>query len=267
MRYTIVIRENNISYQITKVVFMNCGGFSLFTPYHNANEGLLSKYRVDYATRNSFIECVNSDTYNVHNKAKLSLHGDGSIQFSSINKGEIVSGKNEDGTFKGLGIKIPSLSNIIMTGPICAVTLWGIKDFQTSNKKKNCIIFNEEDMNYRNCSKDDWNAYTIEFTQFPKEIYKKIEYVKDQPTLILRHYNYEIPGTVFFHKIIPYKDNDYILGVIVTRVKVDFTIESGFILSSPSEMLDKRYGNCLIATYPIHGNVIELVDQSLDYKP
>ncbi|SET61700.1 hypothetical protein SAMN05660297_02942 [Natronincola peptidivorans] len=268
MKYTIIIEENNKLFQISKLLFMNCGGFSVFSPYHNANTGLLGKYRVDYTKKSFSLECINYKTYSAKNKAKLSFHGDGFIQFSSVVEGTIISGKKEDGSFKGLGIQRSTLKNILTTGPICSMTIWGLDDYKlfTKKRKKDTIILAEQDMNYRHCDEEKWNAYVIEITQFPKLLFKKIEYVRDNPTIILRHHNYEKPNTIFFHRVIPYKNNEYFLGILISKIKGKFKSKSGFVVHSPSEMLNERLGDCLIGVYPIDNNLIKNITQSLDYQ-
>lgn len=268
MKYTISIKENNITHNITKIVFMRCGGFSVFLPYHYEKKGILAKYKIDYSKSLNYIEAINEHTYTAENLAKLSLHGDGYIQFSSVNGNNIISGKNSDGSAKGLGIKIASLDNLTNSGPICAMTIWGLDDYKNTKIKKDSIELNSHTFEARGYDDNimDHNGYIIEITQFPLEMKKNIEYVHGKPTLMIKHLNFEKKGKIFFHRIIPYYDNGYILGILISKIRVDFNENSGYTLSGPSEMININEGYTLQAIYPRMESLEDKIDQNLDYE-
>jgi hypothetical protein len=84
--------------------------------------------------------------------------------------------------------------------------------------------------------------------------------------LAIKHFNYEIPGTIFIHRIIPYYPKDYVIGILIYRTKIYLKPESGFILSSPSQLIGENKRKTLFAMYPPDPNMI-MPHKNLNYGP
>lgn len=268
-KYTLIFHEGKRAYKVTKVVFYGDGGFCVFAPYHNAKKGLLSKMKVDYRLREQINTRIESTEYTADDQVKLSIHPDGFVQFSGVN-GNIVSGRDQiTGHPKGLGLMSNPLNNVIKSGPTFGATIWGVDQFSEfiePKKNEEVIEFQESDYYYRNCTMDNWNGYALESFLFEHNYIPYIDIVDQKQLLKLFHFNFEIPGTVFIHRIIPHYPKDYIVGLLVSRVKVNFNSSSGFILGSPSQLVDKHNGITLFAMYPPDPGMV-LPQQTLNYAP
>jgi hypothetical protein len=267
-KFTLVLHDGNKAYKIVKIAFYGNGGFCIFAPYHSAKKGLLVKLKFDYRLRNQNISRDECLEYTADDKVKLSLHPDGFVQFSGLNK-NIISGRDKvTGKPKGLGLMSNPLNQVIKSGPTFGITLWGINEFNEyikSEKDEQIIEFQESDYYYRNCTKD-WNGYIIEGFLFERNVLPYVIKVQDKQLLKIKHFNFEIPGTIFIHRIIPYYSKDYIIGLIISRTKIYFESKSGFILNSPSQIVDKTTAIGLFALYPPDSKMI-LPQQSLNYLP
>lgn len=265
-KFTVVLNENTQRYKITKIAFYGDGGFCIFAPYHSSKRGILAKVPIDYLKNGDYyIPKEDFVDYVADDKVKLSLHPDGFVQFSGLSS-NIISGRDKSGQAKGLGINISPLNKVIKTGPTCGLCLWGLKDFQKFIEPKRVeevLEFNEEDYYYRDCSRDDWNGYILELFLFESDFMNYIKELNGNKYLILKHYNYIIPGYIFRHRVVPCI-RDYLVTLIVSRTKVSFESKSGFSLSGPSQLLDKNNGITLMAFYP--SPYTELPERNLNYN-
>lgn len=266
-KFTVVLNENTQRYKVTKIAFYGDGGFAVFAPYHSAKSGILAKVPIDYRKKGEFwIPKEDIVDYAADDQVKLSLHPSGFVQFSGLN-GKIISGRDKSGQAKGLGINISPLNKVIKTGPTCVLSLWGLKDFKQfiePKKGEGLLEFNEEDYYYRDCTKDDWNGYTLELFLFESDFMKCIKKLNGNKYLILKHFNYIVPGYVFKHRLVPFNNKDYLMTLIVSRTKVSFKSKSGFSLGGPSQLLDKNNGIALMAFYP--SPYTELPSRNLNYN-
>ncbi|MFZ3385486.1 MAG: hypothetical protein WA144_16340 [Candidatus Methanoperedens sp.] len=266
-KFTIVLNENNQRYKVTKIAFYRDGGFGIFVPYHSSKRGILTKLIIDYRKRESSIKREDVIEYTADDQVKLSFHPDGFVQFSGIHQ-NIISGRDESGRAKGLGIYSNPLNRVIKTGPTCGSSIWGLKDFQQFTEPKRgeeVLEFNEIDYYYRDCAKDDWNGYTLELFLFELDSMKYIKELNGNKYLMIKHNNYMVPGFIFKHRVVPFNNKDYLMTLIVSRTKFSFESRSRFSLNSPSQLLDKNKGIILMAVYPPYTD-LDLPKQNLNYN-
>lgn len=268
-KFTLALHEKDKAYKITKIAFYGDGGFCVFAPYHAAKKGLLSRLEVDYRLREQNI-CRNEDVeYTADDKVKLSIHPDGFVQFSGVNR-NIISGRDQvTGKPKGLGLMSNPLNKVIKSGPTFGGTFWGIDQFEEYHQPKKgeqVIEFSESDYYYRNCTKEDWDGYILEGFLFEHDAIPNIANVNGNQLLAIKHFNFEIPGAIFVHRIVPYYPKDYVIGLMVSRTKTYFESKSGFILGSPSQLIDRHKGITLFAMYPPDPNMI-MPQKNLNYSP
>ena len=136
--------------KITKIVPYRLpdGGFAVMMPYHEANEGLLYKAQAFDTLSHSLIlpRPTVAEAYRVSSKAKLSLHSDGTTQFSSMN-GHIISGKDpQTGEFKGLGIIAHPFAQPVTSGPTLAIDAWRLEEFQEQDPTGSVLLFTQEQL-------------------------------------------------------------------------------------------------------------------------
>lgn len=253
LEYLIVLYENGVGYKTTKLIFSSDGSINVVVPYHNANQGLLFKGIVDYKKRQQIINFEDATQYSIKNKAKLSIHKTGFVQFSGNN---ILSGiDQESGEPKGLGIFSQPLFNPIQSGPTFSLLLWGIEDYVNfKQKKKNEVVikFNESDYYYRYCNTNNWKGYLIEGFIMKRKTWISHMHIKEKKSFLrLISNNYELPGTAFDYRIIPFFDQDYIVTILVSRTTLEFDAPSGFSLASSSQLIENGgKGVMLFAMYP-----------------
>lgn len=277
----IVIREHGLKpRRISKVIPYKSGGFGITAPYHSARKGWLSKFPVDYS-KTTIRTPIEGTTYTAEDRVKLSFHPDGFVQFSGEQPGRIVSGRDDSGEPKGLGIVINRLGTRLATvGPNFALGLWGLEDFEEAKNLKDAILFEEEDFYYRNCTESDWNAYLLEAFIFPRHRPLKAAVItprglslslrfpvkvrsETESGIILpsRTPLFEGPDTSMFNfRLVEVDDQPFVIAMMVTRTRMDFDSKSGFTLSGPSDLR-----NGLMAVYPAPGVIPEL--PTLDFTP
>ncbi len=273
-KYTIVLTEKGISYKVIKLVFHN-EGFAFFMPYHSARSGVLTKLRLDYRKHEQSSEIDERVTFSSDDSVKLSYHNDGFIQFSSAGSTKIISGRDPvTKKAKGLGIMSNPLNDVIKSGPTFGATLWGLNDYlvyQNISRDKGIIEFDENDYYYRDSNKSDWDGYALEVFLFKYDECKA--YIKqltnNKYVLPILHNNYEIPNTLFVHRIIPNFSEEYVIGIIITRIKTRFSAPSGYCLNSASERVSKYIGYSLFAIYPSgnHSPTRKSIRYTGDIKP
>lgn len=124
------------------------GSYYVTAPYHEARSASAIIHTVYYERRRSTttpemridIGLLADDK----KRLKLSHHPDGFAQFSGDG---IVSGRNEQGQPKGIGIMSFPLSRPPRTGPSFSCTVLGLEGFDSGNTgKNNAINFENEDV-------------------------------------------------------------------------------------------------------------------------
>lgn len=116
---------------ICKVQSLADGGYSVICPYHGAREGWLFKLPVGPGCgprRGRWVSVDDLLHYTASDRAKLSHHRDGLVQFSSEVKGKIRSGVNPLGIPKGIGVLSVPIDAGVQTGPAFGISAWGLSD-------------------------------------------------------------------------------------------------------------------------------------------
>ena len=147
-KYTIAISSKGVSRKICKVWFGSDGSYYITVPYHSAHKALLFKMTVNYT--NTIPKSVDDHCWTPLSEAidvgssddariKLSHHPSGFTQFSGHG---LVSGKNPDGTCKGIGIDSWPLANGCR-GPAFCVSISGIEEFEEeTHRSSDVCVFN-----------------------------------------------------------------------------------------------------------------------------
>ena len=175
-----VLQKVDTKYKLIKIIFHKDGSYFVTAPYHNQKKAFLFKMEVDYQKHQQIIshsETIENTALDDDDLAlKISHHPDGFLQFSGQG---IRSGKNEDGTPKGIGIQSWPLSSP-PKGPAFGVTIKNYQDMIQSTKpdpKELCIKF-------ETISGDEEDTTTIVRgffipLQFKEYIYKEnnVEYI------------------------------------------------------------------------------------------
>jgi hypothetical protein len=143
-RYTIILEEQGKRYKLCRVLLTSDGSYFVTCPYHPSEKVFLSKRRVNYPNPEKLsneppieYSILNDDDHRI----KFSHHPDGFIQFSGEG---VVSGRNPDGSPKGLGLYSWPLKNPT-AGPACGVTIQKPTAFKEADApSKGDIIFRGE---------------------------------------------------------------------------------------------------------------------------
>jgi len=160
--------------QITKIIGMADGGFAVTVPYHSERKGFLFRMAVDYSQTIIETGVEEMVPYTADDRVKLSLHLDGFVQFSGESPGKILSGRNPDGTVKGLGLVKSPLNEPLNTGgPMFGISVWGVEQFDELPDKKAAILFREGALYNRDCTVDDFSGYLIEGFVYPRRYIEK----------------------------------------------------------------------------------------------
>ncbi len=274
--YAIVLESNGCLHKVTKIVFLSDGGFAIFSPYHKAQQGYLTKMRYS-GTIGSFHQSPLVG-YTANDRVKISIHRDGFVQFSGAGSGRIVSGRDlVTGQPKGLGIFARPLTNPVQSGPTAALTIWGLSDFDLAGRLSSTdIVFYERDHVYRRTTARQWNGgYILEVFVFKRNEISGVLYKtrrgRLEPTYPRRMPQFEVPNRLFEWKVVPTPSRDYFLGVYVSRVRIGMEASSGFFLGGPGgetivDANGKRLSSVgLVALYPRPDG--DVAAPSLDYQP
>jgi len=227
--------------KITKIVrYKKDRGFAAMVPYHAAKEGFLLKHSVRYDHPFGPVQPQTLIPFTASDRVKLSVHLDGFVQFSGEDTKRIVSGRDsETGEPKGVGLVFDHAIDGICSGPLFAITIWGLDDFAKQNKPNDsCLEFCPDDI-YADrpllCGEDQ-RAYALEFFIFPNPILRyerrsgpRGDFVRLQlprsDTLIA--YRHDL-------RIIDLPGHNHFLGCLVSRISVTEHSRSGYQMSGPS---------------------------------
>jgi len=245
--YTISITDGDTGPKmITRITPYADGGFAVLCPYHKEEKGFLMKVPVRYDMREFYVPLSACTKFSADDKVKLSFHPGGFVQFSSATNKKIISGFDpQTGRPKGLGLVGPPLTSNLQ-GPSFGINIWGLKDFKDLKKTSGELVnFAEKDYYFRNCLPGTHNGFMIEFFLMPTECWNGTRKIGDEYHLNMVYPEFDAPRSAVDLRILPLPNQPMLFGVVVSRMNMDWSGESGFAMSS---MSDGRHN--LQAVYP-----------------
>jgi len=267
---TIAITDDNgDTHKITKIKPYKDDGFAVFAPYHSAHCGYMLKHPVDYTKTDIRLDLDDCVEYDASDQVKLSVHLSGFVQFSSVNQSSIRSGINpETGKPKGIGI-VGNGRLEVSSGPLFGLIAWGLNDFKTVTPQKiGVMTFKDGDFYFRRHLETDQQGYLIEVFMFPRNMLGRVTGVGTMQQLKVKLPYHTVLDYPHDLRVIDLPGQYAFLGVMVSRISVDFPTDSGFNLNGPS-FPDPETGQfmSIAAMYP-HPDFEEArATCSLDYKP
>ncbi|MEQ9380132.1 MAG: DUF3606 domain-containing protein [Pirellulales bacterium] len=242
-------------------------GFAFSVPYFRDKQGSVIELPIRYDKSQYTIPASEGKLYSVSDVVKLSVHRDGFVQFSKGGSKPIVSGFNKElEQAKGAGLHAPEPVSV-SSGPICTVVVQGLAGFRQW-KNELAEVFAPEDLWYHpEFSSADCTAYNLEVFMLSRTLANQA--FAEHGKLILRH---ELPfdSNIRFRfaiRVVELPHQPFALGLILSRMRADRAIESGFRLGGPG-CVDARTGEykSLFACYPPHPGLAALPTESLDYQ-
>jgi hypothetical protein len=221
-------------------------------PYHNANSGWVVKMPVDYHQKEPVrISLDDIIAFSAEHRVKLSYHPDGFVQFSGEVQGKVISGRDPNtGEPKGMGLMTQPLSNPIRTGPSFSVVAWGLGDFEELAKKDDAIVFEPEDMYFRDCTPDTSNSWLFEVFVFPKSYWAATRQRGAEYHLTMSFLGFEASTGVIEMRVIDLPDQDILLAAFISHTAVSYMSTSGWVLSGPGNQNKSGQGHTLMGFYP-----------------
>lgn len=266
--YTVLYAKGGIHYKICKIFFGADGSYYVTSPYHPVQKAVLMKMTVNYSLHQivvpyeELIDVASAD--DDEKRLKLSHHPSGFIHFSGEG---ILSGKNSDGTIKGIGVESWPLTDPV-SGPAFGITLLGVDQFdQAATLKGSSCIFSSEEVT----PVPDANGFLLEGFYFPAVARRFIVIEPDgSKTISIVHPT----GTLLRLKVILASDKCTLpgfIGLTLYAEKVDFDGNAiGFMLSASTgnirfnEQGDKL-GDGVFCAYPRPSSIP--INRSLEYYP
>ena len=152
LKHTVLISAKGKLYKICKIWYGSDGSYYVTVPYHPANRAVLLKLPVNYVasvptgpdheyvvSQSEALDDGSSDDARI----KLSHHPDGFAQFSGHG---LISGKNPDGSPKGIGIQTWPLEHGCR-GPAFSLSVRGIEQFEPAGDKvQNACVLNYDEL-------------------------------------------------------------------------------------------------------------------------
>ena len=267
-KYTIIYEDDGTRYKLLKLMLTDDGSYFATCPYHESDRVTLAKTIVNYvdparrATDKPIeLAVLNDDLH----RLKLSHHPDGFVQFSGHG---IRSGRNADGSPKGLGIKSFPL-NRPTAGPAFGLTVMNPRAFKEAGAPdKTDVVFKRSDLFEANVD----NGLIIESFYFRPEWRRFVKKRDGSPIILLRHPS----GALLELRVCPPPDDNWrtgFLGVDLWSVPVRLGEgPSGFAMSSPAGDLHyndegQLEGVSLFASYPALPEDVSVTPAILTFAP
>lgn len=259
-KINILVSDENGDYRkIFKLIPYTSGGFALILPkVIDTKLGRLEKTIVTYKNMGTHLDIKRDRTeqYSAKDIVKFSYHPDGFVQFSSTTNNQITSGRNPDGTPKGLGIISWPLSDPIGTGPSMTISFWGLgkfaKEIATKIDKQYVFDIGEAVIHPKSKFKlKDEIAFAMAMYIIPNSIGGDITVDKDgKKTSHIAMMQRLSDGTAFMRlreliRIINLPNQDYRIGISWFIIPNKFGSVSGYKFFGPT---DGKRG--LVASYP-----------------
>lgn len=289
-RSTIVVEKGGIAYKIGKVWFGSDGSYYVTMPYHEARTAFLDKRTIRYDT--GFARPTrSSDTIEVslldddEHRLKLSHHPDGFCQFSGHG---VLSGKDEEGRIRGVGVQSRALSAInVRFGPMFILVLYGLEGFQRQREPSNSdivisydvlapyaepVLPTEPEGSTPAPGITEKEGMVIEAFYFQPEMRRLIDVSPAGRKLIYMPHptGIIIPLTVLLSpETCRYPG---FLGFYACRQRVEFPSDSGFSINGPAEnrredSYGRQLGDVIACTYPRPDDVSTCRSISFPQRP
>jgi hypothetical protein len=253
-----VLDETNEYRKLFKVVPYSSGGFALVLPrLVDLQTGRLEKTLVTYKRYGTHLDIKRDESqqYSASDIVKFSYHPDGFVQFSSATNSRITSGRNPDGTPKGLGLLSWPLNNPISTGPSMTITLWGLDKFAKelpTKVDKRFVFETKEAVKHQKAIfvKDDQTAYAMALYIIPNSISGNVIDKDGKKTANLAMMQALPDGSSFMRlrelvRIIEIPRQSYRIAISWFFIPKKSQSDSGYIFFGPT---DGKRG--LVASYP-----------------
>lgn len=140
--YRVCFDDGQTVFRVCRILYGGDGSFYVSVPYHPEKKAVLFKIQVNYSRLEQLVgyqEAIDLAQYTDDEvRLKYAHHPDGFIQFSGAG---VLSGRNDDGSPKGVGIMSWPLTRPI-AGPAFTITIRGIEQFDCAKKiESNDIVF------------------------------------------------------------------------------------------------------------------------------
>jgi Tfp pilus assembly protein PilF len=250
-RYTVIYETNaGVRHKLCRVLLMADGSYGITVPYHPSEQVTLIRQVINYPNRDARAEedpiemaVVGDDEH----RLKLSHHPDGFVQFSGTG---IRSGRNPDGSAKGLGMRSFPLGQPT-AGPAYGVTIFGPEAFtEAGAARKGDLVFREADLHRSERS----GGLIIEVYCLPGRWRRFVRMRDGVPVVWINH-----PSGATLELIAcmgPGKGWEHgFVGVDLWSLPLASEVSSGFMLASPTANLhyngdEELEGEALYAIYP-----------------
>lgn len=145
--YRVAYRHDGKLYRLTRIVYGSDGSYYVTAPAPPTEKARFAVITVNYARQSeqvSLEEAVDlAAAEGTDKEIKLSHHPDGFGQFSGAG---LVSGRDEDGTIRGIGVQSWPLWNPV-TGPAFGLTITSLQDFIPETRETaDTIVFDDADV-------------------------------------------------------------------------------------------------------------------------
>jgi hypothetical protein len=230
--------------KIARLTRLADGGVSIIPAYESVRPGwLLIEISTNYAKVGEFSIPAEDlrRRYVTSGGIKLSLHRDGFVQFSRSGSRGLLSGTDPvTGAARAFGLDSFPLTYPPRSGPMFAMQTWGIDSYPTTFGRGNRIDIRPDSLYYQFPDRDiDRNGYALEFWPFSRD---KLVHSKSRHGLVLmppiRHpYYVGVPAEFV---VVDVEGSAMCLGLVVTAMVFDSSLDSGAVLSSPSDKSMKR---------------------------
>lgn len=265
--HRIAIRDSSGSMRNVVRISNERGGFAVSIPYHPSKEGWVFESPMDYNFTERIQPIDECKNYTVNDTVKLSMHMDGFVQFSRGGKQPIISGYNRElNLIKGAGVKAPDPVNVT-TGPLFGVVLQGLQSFDLNHSDSPAEVFEENDLwHHPSFSTPEDTAYNLEVFMFPNSLIGASTFVEGKRVLY-RELPFKSKVRFPFQlRVIELPHLPFFLGAILSYIRPDETIDSGYKISGPGCGKPGEQKTCIGAWYPRPDFITHINSISLDYK-
>lgn len=252
---TVAIRlgEAEKARKITKIADLNGDGFSILVPCHKAQSGYLFKQpMIPGVPRPRFVAWESAITFTAKDKAKLSYHKDGFVEFCSDVSSRITSSRDPvSGEAKGLGLFSAPLARPPFGGPIARVDVYGIDQFETADERDELIIFDPSDFYYRNCSPENANFWMLMIYVFPKNITPPVRFKQKRSIVQIAIEPANGPmASIMELAVVYFPGEKMFLGLCVNCLNARLQSDSGWCFNGPGEFTTEGRGHRLMGIHP-----------------